>query len=114
MTQNFHYSFVIQLLMDNIQECAFLGKISVPALPHLNAFEFFSLRSLPMEMVLHNSRFLPPESAVSLSLYCRPVYSALGTQYLEDLRSKEESTAFNHERFITNLERDLPDKIVCH
>jgi hypothetical protein len=62
----------------------------------------------------HNSRFLPLKSVVSLSLCCRPVYIALGTQYLEDLRSKEESTAFNHERFRANLERDLPDQIICH
>jgi hypothetical protein len=114
MPQNLLPFFVIQLLMGVFKNALFWARLSVPPPPRPNTFEFFSLRSLPTEIVPHNSRFLTLESVVSLSLCCRPVYFALGTQYVEDLRSKEESTAFNYQRFIIKLERDLPDQITCH
>jgi hypothetical protein len=81
--------------------------------PRLNALEFSALSNLPMEIILQISRLLPPESAASFSICCRPVYFALGTQYLEDLRPKEGSTGLHRERLLKLLEKDLPDHIIC-
>ena len=81
--------------------------------PRPNALEFSALSNLPMEIILQISRLLPPESAASFSICCRPVYFALGTQYLEDLRPKEGSTGLHRERLLKLLERDLPDHIIC-
>jgi hypothetical protein len=68
MTQNFYPSFVTQLLMDLFKNALFWARLSVPPSSRPNALEFFSLRCLPTEFVLHNSQFVPPESPVSLSL----------------------------------------------
>lgn len=79
-----------------------------------NALEFSPLCSLPAEIIIQIPQFLPPESAASFLLCCRPVYSALGHRYLEDLRSKHGLTVLYRERFLITWERDLPDHIVCY
>jgi hypothetical protein len=87
--------------------------LRAPPPPRPNALEFSTLSNLPMEIILQISRLLPPESAASFSICCRPVYFALGTQYLEDLRPMEGSTRLHRERLLKLLERDLPDHIIC-
>jgi hypothetical protein len=90
---------------------SWVGLLARPP-PRPNALEFSTLSNLPMEIILQISRLLPPESAATFSICCRPVYFALGTQYLEDLRPMEGSTGLHRERLLKLLERDLPDHII--
>jgi hypothetical protein len=87
--------------------------LSAPPRHRPNALEFSALSNLPMEIILQISRLLPPESAASFSICCRPLYFALGTQYLEDLRPMEGSTGMHRERLLKLLEGDLLDHIIC-
>lgn len=78
-----------------------------------NALEFSTLSKLSMEIIFQISRLWPPDSAACFSICCRPVYFALGTQYLEDLRPMERSTGLYRELLLKLLERDLPEHIIC-
>ena len=90
-----------------------LGQLSPP--PRRNAFEFSSFGKLPPELILYITHFLPPESAASFSICCRPIYFALGTQHLEDLQEHSNIYAVEHrDQFLTLLERDLPNNTVCY
>ena len=91
---------------------SWLGLLAPPP-PRPNALEFSTLNNLPTEIILQISHRLPPESAASFSICCRPVYFALGTQYLEDLRPMEGSPGLHRERLLKLLEGDLPDHIIC-
>jgi len=91
---------------------SWIGLLAPPP-PRPNALEFSTLSNLPTEIILQISRLLPPESAASFSICCRPVYFALETQYLEDLRPMEGSPGLHRERLLKLLEGDLPDHIIC-
>jgi hypothetical protein len=78
--------------------------------PRPIALESSALSKLPLELILHIARFLPPGSAPSFSLCCRPIYFILGTQYLKALEENEQSDRY---KFLTLLERDLPNYIAC-
>lgn len=90
---------------------SWLGLLAPP--PRPNALEFSDLSSLPAEIILQISRLLPPESAASFSICCRPVCFTLETQYLKDLRQMEGSPGLHRERLLKLLERDLPDHYFC-
>lgn len=90
---------------------SWFGLLAPP--PRPNALEFSTLSKLPTEIILQISRLLPPESAASFSICCRPIYFALETQYLEDLRPMEGSPGLHRERLLKLLEADLPDHIIC-
>src|SRR5450432_3475569 len=79
--------------------------------PRPIALESSPLSKLHHELILHIARFLPPASASSFSLCCRPIYFILGTQYLEAL---EENGQLDRYKFLTLLERELPNHIVCY
>lgn len=79
--------------------------------PRPIALESSALSKLPPELILCIARFLPPESAASFSLCCRPIYFALGTQYLKALEDDEQLDRY---KFLTLLERDLPNYILCY
>jgi hypothetical protein len=123
IARNLHYRYKelcdIPAFTFNLVAMDFFKKVfswvGLPALPpaRLNALEFSTLSNLPMEIILQISRLLPPESAASFSICCRPLYFALGTQYLEDLKPMEGSTGMHRERFLKLLEGDLPDHIIC-
>lgn len=79
--------------------------------PRPIAFEFSILATLPPELIVYIAEFLPFAAAASFSLCCTPVYSLIGAQYLEIIRNDEDFASFD---FLTLLERDLPDHILCH
>jgi hypothetical protein len=91
---------------------SWIGLLAPPP-PRLNALEFSTLSNLPTEIILQISRLLPPESAACFSICCRPIYFALETQYLEDLRPMEGFPGLHRERLLKLLEGDLPDHIIC-
>jgi hypothetical protein len=51
---------------------------------------------------------MPPESAATFALCCRPLYFALEIQYVEDLRY-----GMPRENLLKLLEKDLPNHIIC-
>ena len=73
--------------------------------------ESSALSKLPLELILHIARFLPPDSAPSFSLCCQPIYFILRTQYLKAL---EENEQLDRYKFLTLLERELPNYIACY
>jgi hypothetical protein len=79
--------------------------------PRPIALESSGLSKLPVELVLHIAQFLPPDSASSFSLCCRPIYFILGTQYLKAL---EENEQLDRYKFLTLLERELSNYIACY
>jgi hypothetical protein len=58
------------------------------------ALEFSVFRKLPPELLLYIGSFLLPESALSFSLCCQPIYFTIGKQYLDTL--KENSIRSDH------------------
>ncbi len=106
----FTFNLVAMYFFKNV--FLWVGLLAPPP-PRPNALEFSTFSILPMQIILHISRLLPPDSATSFSICCRPVYFAFGTQYLEDLRPKEGSTGLHRERFLKLLEGDLPDNTIC-
>jgi hypothetical protein len=68
------------------------------------------LGGLPPELIIHTTRFLPPESAASFALCCHSIYAILGTRHWKSLRTRDQQRL----TFLTLLERDLPKYIFCH
>lgn len=84
-----------------------------PGLMSPIALEFSVFRKLPPELLLYIGSFLLPESALSFSLCCQPIYFTIGKQYLDTL--KENSIRSDHRyKFLKLLERDLPDHTLCY
>ena len=75
------------------------------------ALESSSLGSLPLELILHIAQFLPPESTLSFCLCCWPIYSTLKSQYVKIIKDDQQLDRY---KFLTLLERDLPDYILCY
>jgi hypothetical protein len=75
------------------------------------ALESSSLRSLPLELILHIAQFLPPESTLSFCLCCWPIYSTLKSQYVKIIKDDQQLDCY---KFLKLLERDLPDYISCY
>lgn len=67
---------------------------------------------LPPELILCINQFLPLESAASFALTCRPIYFILGTRYWEALRRPDQLQ--HRMAFLTLLDRDMLEYIVCH
>jgi hypothetical protein len=75
------------------------------------ALESSSLSSLPLELILYIARFLPPESTLSFCLCCWPIYSILKSQYVKIIKDDQQLDRY---KFLTLLEQDLPDYILCY
>jgi hypothetical protein len=75
------------------------------------ALESSSLGSLPLDLILHIAQFLPPESTLSFCLCCWPIYSTLKSQYVKIIKDDQQLDRY---KFLTLLERDLPDYILCY
>lgn len=97
--------------MDFFKSILFLLGVSRRPQPRPIALESSALGKLPLELILRIARFLPPDSASSFSLCCRPIYFTLGTQYLKAL---EENEQLDRYKFLTLLERELPGCIACY
>ena len=69
------------------------------------------LGRLPPDLIIYTTRFLPPDAAASFSLCCYSIYTILGTRYWEALRTQDQQRRL---AFLTLLERDLPQYIVCY
>lgn len=69
-----------------------------------------SLVDLPMEIVQHIASFLPTSSAAALALCSHSLNRVLGTQYWDNLRGPHQE---GRENFLSLLEKDLPDYILC-
>ncbi len=78
--------------------------------PRPIALELSALGKLPPELIIHVASFLPFDSAPSFSLCCRPIYFTLGTQYLKALENEQ----WHRYKFLTLLERELPNYIACY
>ncbi len=96
--------------MDFFESILSLLGVSSRIRPRPIALESSALSKLPLELILHIACFLPPDSASSFSLCCRPIYFTLGNQYLKALEENEQLDRYN---FLTLLERDLPNHISC-
>ena len=81
--------------------------------PRPNALEHSSVHKLPIEILYQILFLLPFESAVSFSLCCSPIYTALKPRYRVYPFSRELSSELHQERLLTLLERDLPEHIIC-
>jgi hypothetical protein len=66
---------------------------------------------LPVEPIESIARLLPPEAAASFTRTCRPIWSTLEAQYLDQLRAEDRGV--DRVVFLKLLERDLPE-IFCH
>lgn len=88
-----------------------LSLLGLSSRPRPIALELSALGKLPPELIIHIASFLPPDSAPSFSLCCRPIYFSLGTQYLKAL---EENEQLHRYKFLTLLERELPNYIACY
>ena len=77
--------------------------------PRPAALELSELSKLPPELILHIARFLPPESTLSFSLCCRPIYITFGPQVFRNLAQNSQ-----HFEFLTLLARDLPNHVPCY
>ncbi len=97
--------------MDFFESTLCPNGISYRPRPRPVALESSMLGNLPLELILYIARFLPPESASSFSLCCRPIYFTLGTQYLKTLEEDQQLDRYN---FLALLERDLPNYISCY
>jgi hypothetical protein len=97
--------------MDFFKSILSLLGVSRRPRPRPIALESSVLGKLPLELIIHIARFLLPDSAPSFSLCCRPIYFILGTQYLKAL---EENEQLDRYKFLTLLERDLPNHIACY
>ena len=75
------------------------------------AHESSLLGSLPPELILHIAQFLPLESTLSFCLCCWPIYSLLKLQYVKIIKDDQQLDRY---KFLTLLERDLPDHILCY
>lgn len=75
------------------------------------ALESSALDILPLELILHIARFLPPESTLSFSLCCWPIHSILQSQYIKIIKEVQHLDRY---KFLTLLERDLPNHILCY
>lgn len=75
------------------------------------ALESSALGVLPPELVLCIAQFLSPVSTLSFSLCCRPIHSLLKSQYVEITKEVQN---LDHYEFLTLLERDLPNYILCY
>ena len=80
--------------------------------PRINALESSSLGQLPVELILHITRFLDPASAASFSLCCRQISLIIGTQYLKALQHEDRQSELYE--FLTLLEPGLPDQVLCY
>ena len=68
--------------------------------------------ALPVEIIQHiSAAFLPVDDAASLALSSRSMLMILGTQTLRSLLSDRNAT--ERTRFLENLERNLPDWLLC-
>jgi F-box domain len=85
--------------------------VSHPNQPRPLALESSPLGRLPSELIVHIAGFLPPESALLFSICCWPLYSILEAQYLKGLGEDRPLDRF---KFLTLLERDLPNYITCY
>ncbi|TAQ88925.1 hypothetical protein B7494_g2783 [Chlorociboria aeruginascens] len=74
------------------------------------SLEVSPFRKLPLELILHISSYLPPESGATLALTCYALYSCLEMQCLPPLK-KAECSVVN--RFLHLLDRDLPGHLLC-
>jgi hypothetical protein len=97
--------------MDFFKSILSLLGVSRRPQPRPIALESSALGKLPLELILRIAQFLPPDSASSFSLCCRPIYFTLGTQYLKAL---EENEQLDRYKFLTLLERELPNYIACY
>jgi hypothetical protein len=75
------------------------------------ALKFSLLGSLPLELILYITQFLPPESTLSFCLCCWPIYSILKSQYVKIIKDDQQLDRY---KFLTLLEQDLPDYILCY
>ena len=75
------------------------------------ALESSVLGILPPELILYITRFLPPESTLSFSLCCLPIHSILQSQYIKIVKEDQHLDRY---QFLTLLERDLPNHILCY
>ena len=97
--------------MDLLNSILYLIGVSYRPRPRPIALESSALGKLPPELILYIARLLPPASASSFSLCCRPIYFILGTQYLKALEVDDQSDRY---QFLTLLERELPNHILCY
>lgn len=79
--------------------------------PRPIALESSLLGCLPLELIIYIAQFLPPESTLSFSLCCWPIYSILKSQYTKIIKDDQE---LNRYEFLALLERDLPGYILCY
>jgi hypothetical protein len=97
--------------MDFFKSILYLIGVSHHPRPRPIALESSALGKLPPELTLYISRFLLPESTLSFSLCCRPIYFTFGTQYLKAL---EENEQWDRYKFLTLLAGVLPNYISCY
>lgn len=71
-----------------------------------------SLSSMPTEILLQITDFLPPSSAACLVLCSRHILTALGNQSLSSLRADDQ--IIERRRFLIALQNDLPDWLLCY
>jgi hypothetical protein len=74
--------------------------------------ESSTLGKLPPEIIVHVTRFLPNASAASFALCCGSIRGILGTRYWGALQAEDQQ--LEREAFLSLLERDLPDYILCY
>lgn len=72
--------------------------------------ELSLLGRLPPELIIYTTRFLPPDAAASFAFCCYSIYNILGTRYWESLQTQDPQLLI---AFLTLLERDRPQYIVC-
>lgn len=78
--------------------------------PISNPLERSIISKLPPEVLVIIAEFLPPISAISFSLCCTPIYHLIGSKYRNTTRHRR----FNITTLLSQLERNLPDHIVCY
>ena len=74
--------------------------------------ESSTLGRLPPEILIHVAGFLPIASAASFALCCCSIRDILATRYWVALRTEGQQQA--RESFLSLLERDLPNYIICY
>ena len=103
---------LIVLLIRALSRVHHLYKQFRPDLGVQHGLNLSFLGRLPPDLIIYITRFLPPDAAASFALCCYSIYTILGTRYWEALRTQDQQQ--QRLAFLTLLERDLPQYIVCY
>jgi len=94
-------------------ESSILGELPGPSSVHRPIpLESSMLGKLSPDIIIYLARFLPNASAASFALCCGSISEILGTRYWEALQAEDQQLEL--EAFLSLLERELPDYILCY